>query len=291
MTRNVALVFVLAGLCPAVALAGEAGEADTKVDTQFIFGFTAGAGVGEAGERELEHQTQGQWGKQGGQYAALSDQLRLEYSPFENFRFELGAPVSMFQIAGISGLDDRRQGAFNGLASEFRYRLLDGESTPFALTLGAEPHWNRTDEISGAPVDNLGGELTLALDRELVAGRLFAALNLVYDPEVEQSRVTALWQHESTTGIAASAVTQLSPGVFVGAEARYLRKYEGLGLDALVGQALFVGPNAYVKLSKTLAISGAWSTQVAGRATAVPGPLDLTSFTRQQALLRVEYNF
>jgi hypothetical protein len=44
-------------------------------------------------------------------------------------------------------------------------------------------------------------------------------------------------------------------------------------------------------LSKSVAISGAWGLQVAGHATAVPAALDLANFTRQQATLRLEYNF
>jgi hypothetical protein len=38
-------------------------------------------------------------------------------------------------------------------------------------------------------------------------------------------------------------------------------------------------------------MSAAWSIQVAGHATAVPGALDLARFSRQQALLLLEYNF
>ena len=33
-------------------------------------------------------------------------------------------------------LEDREQGAFDGLLMEFRYRLLDREYAPFALTIG-----------------------------------------------------------------------------------------------------------------------------------------------------------
>ena len=270
--------------------AGKGGDNDEKTDTQFIFGFASGTGTGEVGERELEHQTIGQWGKVG-QYTALSDQIRIENAAFENFRFEVGLPFSYFHVAGVSGLDDRNQGAFNGVASEFRYRLLDGSRTPFALTIGAEPTWNRTEEVGGAPVNSYGSEVTLAIDRELIANKLFGALNLVYEPEVQQSRVTGAWDHESTGAVAVSVTTQVWPGGFVGGEVRYLRKYDGLGFNSLLGQAVFVGPNAYFKLTKTLALSGAWSFQVAGHATSVPGPLDLTSFTRQQAMLRVEYNF
>jgi hypothetical protein len=175
--------------------------------------------------------------------------------------------------------------------TEFRYRLFDRDNAPFSLTLGAEPHWSRTDEVSGQAVENYGGELSVAIDKELVRNRVFGALNLVYDPETTWSGITGQWERDSTLTFAAAVTTQVLSGVFVGAEARYLRKYDGIGLDTFLGRALFVGPSAYLRLSKALAISGAWGLQVAGRADGVPGALDLTNFTRQQATLRLEYNF
>jgi hypothetical protein len=287
-------IFLLGLLAPPLVVthAEELGKKGEKeVDTEFIFGFTAGADVGELGEKELEHQTITRVGKRDGSYAALSDQLRAEFVPVANFRFEIGVPVALHSIAGVTGLDDRRQVAFDGLFSEFRYRLLDRERAPFALTIGAEPHWGRVDETTGDPVDNYGGELSIAADRELIKDRVFGALNLVYDPEVTHSRVTGLWQREATLGVLASVTTQVRPGIFVGAEARYLRKYDGLGLDPFAGQALFLGPTMFVRFSRTFAISGAWGIQVAGHAVDVPGSLDLTNFTRHQAMLRLEFNF
>jgi hypothetical protein len=284
-----------------VSMAGVAGHARAedadkpgareRIDTQFIFGFTAGADVGELGERELEHQTTAQWDKRDGRYLAGGDQLRFESSPVPNFRFEFGALGAYYNISGVTGLDDRNQGAFNGVVAEFRYRLFNRDHAPFSLTLVAEPHWSRTDEVSGEAVNNYGSELSVVLDSELVKNRIFAALNVVYDPETTWSGITGQWERESTLTLAAAMTTQISPGFFVGAEARYLRKYEGVGLDTFLGDAFFVGPSAYLRLSKALAISGAWGFQLAGHATGVPAALDLTNFTRQQATVRLEYNF
>lgn len=273
------------------ALAGEAkeGAERERVDTEFIFGFTEGADTGEVGEKEVEHQTMAAWGKRDGRYGALTDQLRYETSPVQNFRFEIGAPIAYYNISGVPGLDDRNQGSLNGLIAEFKYRLFDRDHAPFGLMVSAEPHWNRTDEISGERVDGYGGELTLVLDKELLRDRLFAAVNFVYDPEIARSQ--ARWQRESMLGFSASVTAQVEPGVFIGGEARYLRRYDGVDLDTLSGQAFFLGPTTFVRLSKSLAISGAWSVQVAGRATGAAGALDLTKFARQQALFRVEYNF
>jgi hypothetical protein len=291
-TIVVLVLFAVAGMVSQTH-AEDAGEGSepARVDTEFIFGFTAGADVGEVGERELEHQTAAQWDKRDGSYVAAGDQLRFEASPVQDFRFEIGAPVAYYNISGVTGLDDRNQGTFNGVVTEFRYRLLNRDNAGFSLTLGAEPHWNRTDEVSGARVNNYGGELSVVLDKELVKNRLFGALNLIYDPETMWSEITGTWQRDSMLMFSAAITTQISPGLFVGAEARYLRKYDGIGLEALLGQAFFVGPTAFFRLSKSLAISGAWGVQVAGHATAVPAPLDLTNFTRQQATLRIEYNF
>ena len=200
------------------AIAGEAekeGEQE-RVDTEFIFGFTAGADVGELGERELEHQTQTQWAKRGGSYTALTDQLRYETSPVQDFRFEIGAPIACYNMSGVTGLDDRNQAFFNGVSTEFRYRLFDRDHAPFGLTLGAEPHWARTDEITGERVENYGGELSVALDKELVKDRIFAAFNAVYDREI--SRAQGAWVRESMLAFSVAMTTQISSGVFVGAK-------------------------------------------------------------------------
>lgn len=290
------LVPMVAGLSASMAnisAVAEEGERLEKkpIDTQFIFGFTSGADVGELGEREIEHQTAAQWSKRNGRYTAMTDQLRFENSPLPNFRFEIGASVARYEIAGVSGLADRNDMAFNGIQTEFRYRLLDRAQNPFALTVVIEPRWNRREEVAGIPVANYGGEVTVVLDREIVRDWLFGAVNVTYDPEMTSSQLTGGWERESGLTFAGSLAAQVSPGRFIGMEARYIRKYDGIGLDALAGEALFVGPNAYARLSNTLAISGAWSTQVAGRSNNQFAPLDLTKFTRHQAMLRVEYNF
>jgi hypothetical protein len=49
----------------------------------------------------------------------------------------------------------------------------------------------------------------------------------------------------ATLGFLASVATQVRPGIFVGAEARYLRKYDGLGLTPFAVQAWFLGPTMF----------------------------------------------
>ncbi len=91
-------------------------------------------------------------------------------------------------------------------------------------------------------------------------------------------------------GIAILNERPTSP-VLVGGEARYLRQYDGFGLDMFAGQGFFIGPTIYFKLSEKAWIAAAWSAQVAGQATTVAGSLDLVNFERRQARLQFGVNF
>jgi hypothetical protein len=179
----------------------------------------------------------------------------------------MGFPVAYHGISAVAGLDDRRQGAFEGVSLEARYRLLDRDHAPFGLTIGAEPHWTRVDDISGEPVANAGSELSLSVDRELIENRLYGALNLLYDPEVTFSQATGMWERQATVG--AALTMQARKGIFFGAEARYLPAYDAISLDSFAGPAWFVGPTMYATLS-TMAISAAWSVQSPAMPSIVP---------------------
>jgi hypothetical protein len=270
-----------------ILLAPRLGHA-TGVDTQFIFGFTQGADVGTFGEKEIESQTVGRLGKAEGAYAALTSQLRAEFTPFRNFRLEVGALVNYHSISGVSNLDDRDSLQFGGFVMEARYRLLDRRSAPFALTVGVEPHWECVHDTSGELVSSWGGELTIAVDKELIEGRLFAALNLLYAPEWMYAFAAQAWQQQSTLGISGAAVWQVAAGVFVGAESHYQRTYDGIGLNSFTGDALFIGPTAYWQVTEDFAVSAAWSIQVAGGAA---GNLNLRDFEQHEVRLRLEYTF
>jgi hypothetical protein len=279
---------------PAMAAAddddGATGDA-RKVDTEFIFGWTKGADVGELHERELEFENDILAGKRTGRYTAAVSQLRYETSPLPNLRLEIGAPFSGHHISGVAGLDNRSGWAFQGLSGEVKYRLLSRERAPFGLAVSFEPHWSKVDDVSGEAVQNYGAEFTLAADKELVANQLFIAANLSYEPEVSRARGAANWERQSTLGANFSATRQWAKGVFVGGEARWRRAYNSASLSRYAGEALFVGPTVYLSLTDRVALSGAWTVQVAGGEHGSSAALDLTAFHRHQATIRLEYNF
>jgi hypothetical protein len=293
-----ALVISAMACAPVLASAGERGgnredakEGGEGVDTQFIFGFTKGADVGERGEKEIEWETAGRFGKENGTYTALESQIRAEYTPDDRVRIEMGIPIAYHGIGGVTGFEDRQRGAYDGMDFELRYRLFDRAHAPFALALSAEPHWTRADDITGEPAANYRSEFALAADKELIKDRIFGAFNLLYDPEATRSRLTGIWEQQSRLGFSLSVTDQLHQGAFFGAEMRYLRQYDGIGLNSLIGEALFLGPTFYVTLSKQFAISGAWNFQVGGHAAGAPGALDLRNFEHHQAFVRLMYTF
>jgi hypothetical protein len=280
---------VAAVVCYSVLL--PAGLHAEGVDTEHLFGFMIGSDVGDVGEREFQSQTTGRFSKSGGRYRAVEQELELELVPAKNFRIEVGGAFAAHDIAGVSGLDDRRQLAWQGASVDFRYRFWDRETSPFGLTFALETHADRIDETSAALVRKYGTDLTVAFDRELVPNFVVAALNLFYQPEWTRFAVSDASEREATVGAAFAVMAQLRPGFFLGGEARYLRKYEGLGLDELVGQALFIGPTAYLKLSEKSRLTASWSVQAWGRSSENPGTLDLANFERHQARLIYGVNF
>jgi hypothetical protein len=262
------------------------------IETEHLFAFTIGSDVGDVGERELEGSVTGRFAKRNGLYGATESTMSAEFVPIANLRTEITGAVVSYDIAGVSGFADQRYVAIGGLSADIRYRLLDRASAPFGFAVGAEPHWGRADEVTGEPASRYGADFVAAADWEIVPDRVVAAFNLLYQPETMRSKMTGTWSQESTAGIALAVMAQVRSGIFVGGEARYLRKYEGLGLDAFAGQGFFIGPTVYFKLSEKAWIAAGWSAQAAGQTAASSvGALDLVNFERHQARVLFGVNF
>jgi hypothetical protein len=277
-----AMLWVL--LRPACSLAED-------IDTEHIYGFMIGSDVGETGEREFQATTTGRLSKQSGTYQALGQQFELEFVPIKNFRVEVETTLAAYDIASVPGLVDRTQAGWQGAALDLRYRFLDRETALFGLTLALESHGNRIDETTASRVQNYGTELTLALERDLIPGLAVATLNLGYQPEWTHFAGAAAAEQDSTLAVAFGVMTQVRSGFLLGGEARYFRKYDGIGLEEPAGEALFVGPTAYFRLSERARLTATWSIQAWGRSVGTAATLDLVNFERQQARLVFGLNF
>src|SRR6478609_2791044 len=92
------VILCLSALCPLCAHA-------EGIDTEHMFGFMIGTDVGNVGEREFQSETTGRFGKGGGNYRAVGQQLEAELVPVKNFRVEVGSTFAVYDIGGVPGLD------------------------------------------------------------------------------------------------------------------------------------------------------------------------------------------
>jgi hypothetical protein len=261
------------------------------IDTEHLFGFVIGTDVGSLGEREFQSQTTGRFSKAGASYRAIDQELELEFVPTDNFRIEVGGSFASYDINGVPGFEDRNQLDWQGASLDLRYKLFDRKVAPVGLTFALETHADRFDDITAAPARKYGTGLTLALDQELIPNRVVAAFNLLYEPEWTHFVGAGLTEQQSTAGVAVAVMAQIRPGFLIGGEARYLRQYDGIGLDDFAGQALLAGPTAYWQLSERSRLTVAWSAQVWGRPAGSSAALDLVNFERHQARVIFGVNF
>jgi hypothetical protein len=256
-----------------------------------LFGFTKGSDIDAVGSRHFIADLSGRFGKQTGSYAAASQHFEYGFAPWRDVHVALGAAFAAHRVSGVEGLEDRQQVAFEGLSFEVRYRLLDRMRAPVGLTIVAEPHWVRLDEVDGQRANKVALELTLAADQELIKDRLYAAFNLIYEPEWVRLKASGETERESTIGVSFAGMTPIVSSVLAGGEIRYLRSYEGAALNSFAGQAIFLGPVLFANVNDTLALVAAFSAQVTGRAAGGTGRLDLENFDRYRAKLKAVVHF
>jgi hypothetical protein len=326
-----------------------------EIETEHIFGFTEGSSIHAPGETDLKLDSIGSFGRRGS-YAHVGQKLEIHTGLPGDINLAFGLLGDFHRIRGVPGLDNvGPRYAVSGGSVELRWRFLDREKAPFGLTLLAEPSFGFIDETSGERGRGRTLETRLLFDRELVADKLFAAFNVIYETEKFRPRGVRLFSEEgeeldaplapclarplkakavlanpvangeeagegaeagegiatadeakepctafarrksaersSQFGVSGGLTYQVLPNIFLGAEVRYMRAYEGLALQRFRGEAVFVGPTLYAKLSERLAVSAAYSAQVAGHAVDVPGRLDLDNFSRHQVRLKFLYEF
>ena len=247
--------------CSAAARADDASSWH-DLETKYIFGFTTGSGIGLEGEKEITIDTIGRFGKRDGHYAATKTKYEFEFTPSQFIQIEFGALGSTHHIGGVTDLDDRSQIALGGAFAELRYLAIERTSNnPLSVTLAVEPTVRRIDETSGERVRNFEFETTVNADLELLKNRLFAGVNLLYEPEVTRT-VTGDTQREATFGGSAALSLRVASNVVLGGEVWYLRHYDAANLTAFTGDAVMLGPSLYIRFTPKMFLTAAWNTQV-----------------------------
>jgi hypothetical protein len=261
------------------------------IDTEHIFGFTMGSDIGEKGELEFEMENVGGLGKRAGSYFAFTSLNLLKYTVTDTFRIAPGVAWGANSILNVPGFASRSHGALQGAVVEFRYKLLDRNTMPFGLTLHAQPGWNRVDETTALQVEGYGSEFALLADKEIVRDRLWAAVNLWYGLAASKEAVGKAWSRGSDLELHGAVSARVTPALVMGGELRYLRAYDGMGLNAFQGEALFLGPTFSWHVAEHVGLSGTVNVQVAGAAIGDARRLDLENYERVQGMLRFNMHF
>jgi hypothetical protein len=261
-----------------------------EIETKYIFGFTEGSGIGLEGEKEFSVETVGRFGKRDGRYTATETKFEFEYTPNQYIQLEFGPLASSHFIRDVTDLDNRSAFQPSGFFGEIRYLLLDRPASPVAVTVSFEPNYRAFDETSGAPVTNFEFETKIMADVELVKNRVYAAMNLIYEPEITRI-ADGTWEQESTFGLTGAVSFRLLPELLVGVEVDYYRHYDGLYFNTFTGDALFIGPTLYYKFARKMFLTAAWNAQVWGREIETGQRLNLEEFSRSRAKVKVAVEF
>jgi hypothetical protein len=261
------------------------------LDTEHLFGFVEGGDIGNKGERELVADSTLRAGKSNGSFADTTSELEFKYTAFQNFRISGAVSLAYYDIVGVTGIDGARRAAIQSFSFDTRFRVLDRARAPFGLTLSIAPHWGLVDETSGVGTNHFGTEIQLLAEREIRPEQLVGAVNLLFANDRARLLASDGIEHESLLGAGVALAAQIVPGIWLGGEARYLRDYSGAALNALTGQALYIGPTLHARLGRNAFMSVAWNSQVWGGAIIAPGALDLANFERHQAKLRFGFEF
>jgi hypothetical protein len=285
-------VFACAGVAHAQTSASKASDVFYEAETQYMFGFIDGADIGNENEKALEYEMTGAFQKRGGTYAAIEHELEFEHVPTQNFAYALSAHALTHSIGGVEDLDDRNSTQFSGFSAKLRYLIIGrGPGAPVGLTVSAEPEWARVDDTDGTQTEAYSSEFRIVADTALVDNRLYAALNLIYEPAIARPADAGMWERSSSIGAALGLAYRVTPTVALGVGAEYDRAYDGLALQTFDGDALFVGPTLQINFSHKALLAAAFAAQVAGHAVDDPRSLDLTNFVRYRSNLKLEFEF
>lgn len=286
-SRSAARHVAVAGLA-VLALAGPAAlSVRAEVDTEHMFGFTEGSDIGAPRQLEAEIEEIGHFGREGGTYSTFATNMNLKYPLTDHFRIAGGVTVTRFDSTGVTGVDNINAFVLDRITAEFRWRPLDRETWPVGLTFVAAPFYGFIDDVSGQQASAFGATLIAIADRELIHDRLFGALNLVWQFQRAQPYATQTIEDASLLGFSTSFTTRIADWLYLGAEARYLRAFDGMALNTLAGQAVYVGPNFYLPFAKGMSLSGGWNIQAWGQSIGAASNFDLTNFESQ--LLKIRF--
>jgi hypothetical protein len=212
--------------------------------------------------------------------------------PSQYWGYEFSLHGLSQHINGVPGEDNFNQTNFSGLSWKPKWLIIGrGPGNPIGLSLSVQPEWETFGGANGIHNTTFSMETRLAADTELIPNMLYAAINLIYAPEVGQSTGETGWERAAGYGASAAMSYRIAPKVTIGGEVEYYRSHSSFGVGNFDGAALYVGPTLHIQFTPKIFLAAAWSTQVAGHASGDVNQFDLTNFERQHGNLKLGFEF
>ncbi len=242
-----------------------------------MFGFTTGSDVSDVGAWGASATYAGAFkggGFKPGSFAAHTGQLQVA-TAFLNC-WEIGPYLIGSTARGDTrGVLGRVSLDTYGGGIEQKYKIFGRATHGFGLTLDWDINYQgfKQKDTTLAPILSFNGDqvtnsFRIFIDREIITGKLYGAVNIVWDqiwfdrPGILAPGNRSDYLRSSNLTLSGALSYQAVDGFFVGGEARYVRTHLGNFFNTYTGDALYVGPTFFWQATKSLAISGAWGVQV-----------------------------
>lgn len=267
-----------------------AAQAGHGIESENLFGLTLGSDIDGPGSRAAALEINSRIGARSGRYAATGAKLEFAYGATEQLSIAGSVLAGWRNSRNVPGQSNLSTLAFDGVGGELRWRFLDRGPAPVGVTLHIEPSLRVTDERTGERGLGFAFENRLIADTAIIPDKLFAAADLIYDIESFRPK-GGPQERASTAGISGAMTYQIRPGLFLGADIRYLRAYEGLALDKFRGWAVFAGPTLFWHATDNVWLSATYAFQIAGRERGSTETYDLGNFPRQMLKFKIGVEF
>ena len=285
------------------------GEKSPEISTHYLFGFAYGTDIETEGRGEILNITNVDAGKRprtlkstetaavnrflregnAGVYSMIDSTLEFEHTISADFQYAIGVMGAHPTIYGVEDIPNRHDVSLRGILAEARYILLRRtDKFPIGVSLHIEPKWGHVSNVTGWAETLLESDNRLCVDTELLPGKLYGALNLMYVPQIFREITESKWIHSAYYGALGGLTYFVTPQVGLGGGFQFYNRWvqPGTNVSDLQGSAFYLGPQAYIRLNKQLFLTLAWSRQLAGHAINDPQPLDLANFTRDIARIQ-----
>ena len=268
------------------------GEKSPEISSHYLFGFTYGTDIETEGRGELLNITRVNVGKRARaadyHYSTIESAQEFEHTITEDFQYAVGVIGSHQNIQGVVGLPNLHNTSLGGVLGEARYILARrSEARPIGVSLHVEPKWGHVSSVSGLPEVSFESDNRLCLDAELLPKRLFAAVNLMYTPQIFREFGESKWVYAAYSGAMGGMTYFATPKIGLGGGLQYFRRHDqDIPNIRASGDALYIGPQVYLRLTNQLFLTAAFSRQVTGHSRGDNRPLDLVNFTRDMARIQ-----